>query len=78
MIKIVKKSYYQSLLENKKSNTTIWKVFNELTGGTHNNQTSKIHSLLVNDTIVTDETDIANVFNDFVTSISTKLKEPVI
>ena len=55
MIKKAKKSYYQSLLENKKSNTnSIWKVFNELTGGIHNNQTSKIHSLLVNDTIVTD------------------------
>ena len=66
MIKKAKKSYYQSLLENKKSNTSsIWKVFSEFPGGTHNTQTSRIHSLLVNDTIVTDQTDIANVINYF-------------
>ena len=78
MIDKAKKETYQTKVEEGKGDPrSIWKLFKQF--GTSKKGTSKVNNFEIktkND-IISDDLDIANVFNDYFVNIPSKLKEPI-
>ena len=71
-----KRSYYEDKLNENKSNIKkFWEIIKELTKGSESSQyPSCFHDA---DTIITDELDIANRFNDFFTNVGPNLAREI-
>ena len=78
LINIAKKETYRSKIEGGKSDPrTIWKLFNEF-GMNNKERTKSKFSLKVDDQCVTNDADLAPIFNNYFHNIASKLKEPPI
>ena len=68
-----KKEYYRNIFANFKSNTAkLWKTINNLTKPPQSKQ--KVSNIIYEDKILTNAKDISNAFNNFFTTIGTKLE----
>ena len=69
-----KQNYYEQFFKNKlNSHKIIWKGITSLIAFKHSSA-SNIHTLTHRDATVTDPLHIANIFNDYFTSIAEKTK----
>ena len=78
MIDKAKKETYQTKVEEGKGDPrSIWKLFKQF--GTSKKGTSNVNNFEIktNNDIISDDLDIANVFNDYFVNIPSKLKEPI-
>ena len=73
LIRQHKRDYYARVFKECSVNTSkLWKVFNEITG--HKNVNLSVNSLVINDVIINDDTQIVNNFNQYFISIPLTLK----
>ena len=78
LIDIAKKETYRNKIEEGKSDPrTIWKLFREF-GLKYNDCNNSKFSLKSDDKIITNEADMAGIFNNFFINIAIKLKEPTL
>ena len=78
LIDIAKKETYRNKIEEGKSDPrTIWKLFREF-GLKYNDCNNSKFSLKSDDKIITNEADMAGIFNNFFINIASKLKEPTL
>ena len=77
LIRQSKQTYYQSYFEqNKKDSKTIWQGIHEIISSRKNKNNSNV-SAIISDNNVTDPIEIAQNFNNFFTSIGTKLQKKI-
>ena len=77
LIRQHKRDYYARVFKECSVNTSkLWKVFNEITG--HKNVNLSVNSLVINDVIINDETQIVNNFNQYFISIPLTLKNTLL
>ena len=75
-IRIVKESHYkQSFTENKNDSRRTWQTINELTSPKSN--TPSIKELLVNGVSINKSTGLANVFNEYFSTVGPKLANQI-
>ena len=73
LVRKTKRDYYRRIFSNYKNNTKkLWKTINHLTKPPSPKQT--FSSIINDDKILTDASDISNAFNKFFTSIASKLE----
>ena len=78
LIRTSKETTYQSKIEEGKNDPrSIWKIFKEFGASTKWDNNDKILGLNIDDKVVTDETILAELFNDYFVNIASKLKEPL-
>ena len=78
LIDIAKKETYQNKIEEGKSDPrTIWKLFKEF-GLKNNDCNNSKFTLKSEDKIITNEGDMAGIFNHCFVNIASKLKEPTL
>ena len=78
-IAISKKETYQSKIEEGKSDPqTIWKIFKEFGMNNKECQNASKFSLKLDDQIITNESDLSEIFNNYFINIASKLKEPIV
>ena len=78
LIKESKKATYKSKIdEGKNDPRSIWKIFKEFGASSKKNNDNKILGLNIDNEIVTDESILAETFNDYFVNIASKLKEPM-
>jgi hypothetical protein len=76
MLNAAKKLHINEKLRNCKNNPhATWKILNDVIGKTPNNP--KIANIIVNDTNLTSDLDIANAFNDFFVRIGKEISDSV-
>ena len=78
MIDTAKKEAYQTKVEEGKDDQrSIWKLFKQF--GMSEKGTTKVNNfeIKINNDIISDDQDIANIFNDYFVNIPSKLKEPI-
>ena len=78
MIDLAKKETYQTKVKGGKDDPrSIWKLFKQF--GTTKKGTSKVNNfeIKINNNIISNDLDIANVFNYYFVNIPSKLKEPI-
>ena len=78
MIDKAKTETYQTKVEEGKDDPrSIWKLFKQF--GASKKGTSKVNNFEIktNNDIISDDLDIANVFNNYFVNIPSKLKEPI-
>ena len=78
MIDTAKKEAYQTKVEKGKDDPrSIWKLFKQF--GMSKKGTTKVNNfeIKINNDIISDDQDIANIFNDYFVNIPSKLKEPI-
>ena len=78
MIDTAKKEAYQLKVEEGKDDPrSIWKLFKQF--GMSKKGTTKVNNfeIKINNDIISDDQDIANIFNDYFVNIPSKLKEPI-
>ena len=78
MIDSAKKETYQTKVEDGKDDpSSIWKLFKQF--GTSKKGSAKNNSFefKINNKTISNDLDIANVFNDYFVNIQSKLKEPI-
>ena len=78
MIDTAKKEAYQTKIEEGKDDPrSIWKLFKQI--GMYKKGSSKLNNFKIkkDNDIISDDLDIANVFNEYFVNIPSKLKEPV-
>ena len=76
---ISKKETYQSKIEEGKSDPrTIWKIFKEFGMNYKECQNASKFSLKLDDQIITNESDLSDIFNNYFINIASKLKEPIV
>ena len=74
-----KKVQYQKFIDNNKANPgSIYKIFQEVGAGKGLHRQSAVTSVKVGDTLIEDQTEMANEFNAFFVNIASKLKEPIV
>jgi Reverse transcriptase (RNA-dependent DNA polymerase) len=77
ILRASKKLYYQDHIKaNKKNPKKLWGLLKEVSTGKE--QHSKIEKISENGQSITDPTAIANKFNDFFSSVGTKISESVV
>ena len=78
-ITISKKESYQSKIEKGKSDPrTIWKIFKEFGMNNKECQNASKFSLKLDDQIITNESDLSEIFNNYCINIASKLKESIV
>ena len=79
LIAISKKETYQSKIEEGKSDPrTIWKIFKEFGMNNKECKNSSKFSLKLEDQIITNESDLSEIFNNYFINIASTLKEPIV
>ena len=79
LINIAKKETYRSKLEEGKSDPrTIWKLSKEFGMNNKACESKSKFSLNVDDQCITNEAELAPIFNNYFINIASKLKEPPI
>ena len=78
MIDIAKKETYQCKIEEGKNDPrSIWKIFNEVGMKNEENDNASNFKIKVEDDVITKDSEVAEVFNNYFINIASKLKEPV-
>ena len=78
LIDVAKKETYRNEIEEGKSDPrTIWKLLREF-GLKYNDCNNSKFSLKSDDKMITNEADMAGIFNNFFINIASKLKEPTL
>ena len=78
MIDIAKKETYQCKIEEGKNDPrSIWKIFNEVGMKNKENDNASNFKIKVEDDVITKDSEVAEVFNNYFINIASKLKEPV-
>ena len=79
LIAISKKETYQSKIEKGKSDPrTIWKIFKEFGMNNKERQNASKFSLKLDDKIITNESDLSEIFNNYFINTASKLKKPIV
>ena len=79
LIAISKKETYQSKIEEGKSDPRkIWKIFKEFGMNNKECQNASKFSLKLDDQIITNESDLSEIFNNHFINIASKLEEPIV
>ena len=77
-IEIEKKNTYQSKIEEGRSDPkSIWKIFKELGANRKTNSSNSNINIELGEQMITSETDLAELFNDYFVNVASNLKEPV-
>lgn len=77
-IEKAKRASYQSKIEEGKSDPkSIWKIFKELGANCKTNSCESNINIKLGEQLVTDETEVAELFNDYFVNVASKLKEPI-
>ena len=78
-IDIAKKETYQFKIEEGKDDPrSIWKIFNEVGMKNKENDKTINSKIKLEENVITNESEVAEVFNNYFTNIASKLKEPII
>ena len=78
MIQESKSATYKNKIENGKDDPkSIWKIFKEFGASNKKSDDNNILGLRINDKIVSDNSELAGIFNDYFINIAANLKEPV-
>ena len=78
MIRSAKNNMYKTTTEKGKEDPrTIWKIFKEFGASRKTGTKDTILGLKENDRLISDENEIANVFNKYFVNVASQLKEPV-
>ena len=78
MIDIAKKETYQCKIEEGKNDPrSIWKIFNEVGMKNKENDNASNFKIKVEDDVITKDSEVAEVFNNYFINIASKLKELV-
>ena len=78
LIKESKEPTYKSKIETGQDDPrSIWKIFKEFGASSKRGNNDKILGININEEIVTDESVLADTFNDYFVNIASKLKEPI-
>ena len=78
LIKESKEATYKSKIDAGKNDPkSIWKIFKEFGASSKKNNNDKILGLNIDNEIVTDESVLAETFNDYFVNIASELKEPM-
>ena len=78
MIDIAKKETYQCKIEEGKNDPrSIWKIFNEVGMKNKEDDNASNFKIKVEDDVITKDSEVAEVFNNYFINIASKLKEPV-
>ena len=76
---IAKHKTYQSKIEEGKSNPRkIWKLFKEFGINCKRNGGENNFGIKCDNNMITNESDLAELFNNYFVNVASKLKEPVI
>ena len=79
LIDIAKKKTYQTKIEEGKSDPrTIWKLFKEFGLKGKGNDNENNFAIKCEDNIITAESDLAKLFNNYFVNVASKLQEPII
>ena len=79
MIDIAKTETYQFKIEEGKDDPrSIWKIFNEVGMKNEENDKAINSKIKLEENVITNESEVAKVFNNYFTNIASKLKEPII
>ena len=77
LIENAKKRMYQSKIEEGQSDPrSIWKLFKELGANGKGNKDGPNINLKLGDRLVTNESDLTEIFNSYFVNIALNLKEP--
>ena len=78
LIKESKEATYKSKIATGQDDPrSIWKIFKEFGASSKRGNNDKILGININEEIVTDESVLAETFNDYFVNIASKLKEPI-
>ena len=78
LIKESKEATYKSKIETGQDDPrSIWKFFKEFGASSKRGNNDKILGININEEIVTDESVLAETFNDYFVNIASRLKEPI-
>ena len=78
LIQDSKSSTYKNKIENGKDDPkSIWKIFKEFGASNKKSDDNNILGLRIDDKIVSDNTKLAEIFNDYFINIAANLKEPI-
>ena len=78
MIDIAKKETYQFKIEEGKNDPrSIWNIFNEVGMKNKENDNASNFKIKVENDVITKDSEVAEVFNNFFINIASKLKEPL-
>ena len=79
MIDIAKKETYQFKIEEGKNDPpSFWKIFNEVGMKNKENDKTINSKIKLEENVITNESEVAEVFNNYFTNIASKFKEPII
>lgn len=79
LIEAAKQETYQSKIEKGKSDPrSIWKLFKELGANQKGNACEANVNIKSGEKLVTNESDLAEMFNEYFTNIASSLKEPLL
>ena len=70
-------SYKNKIEDGKDDPKSIWKIFKEFGTSSKKNDDNNILGLRINDKIVSDNSESAGIFNDYLINIAANLKEPL-
>ena len=77
-IEMAKKNTYQSKIEEGQSDPiSIWKIFKELGANRKTNSSESNINIKQGEQMITNETDLFELFNDYFVNVASNLKEPV-
>ena len=77
LIDIAKKETYQPKIDEGKNNPrTIWKLFKEFRMKNKEVENMSNFNIQLEDKVITNESDLAEVFENYFINIGSKLKEP--
>ena len=68
-------TYKNKIEEGKGDPKSIWKIFKEFGASNKKTDTNGILTLQINEKLVSDNTELAGVFNDYFINIAANLKE---
>ena len=78
MIDSAKKETYQTKVEEGKDDpSSIWKLFKQFGTSKKGSAKNNNFEFKINNKIISNDLDIANVFNDYFVNIPSKLREPI-
>ena len=79
LIDKAKRETYQNKIEEAKNDPrTIWKLLRQFGAGNKHGSSDSNFGIKLNDKLITNEKDVADIFNDFFINVPSKLKEPLI
>ena len=76
ILKVAEKNYYTDLILNeKKSTQALWKIYNNLMGRNKVNTNNAVNKIKLNGKVVSGAHNIANAFNEYFSTVGSKLAD---